>query len=179
MMAEGDYTGPELPAPAEIPPRERDDAMGAYLMMFASLAVGLPLPFIGVVASIVYFAINAKRSRFVAFHSLQSLLAHIPVALLNGGIVVWLIVALVSERGLHAAFWVALALVLALNLAYLILSVIALRRAARGLFWYLPLIGGLAFSRYYGPGARERWEGRHDQPEMNKPPKGFSGGSRA
>jgi len=31
-----------LPQPDEIPEREKEDAMGAYLMMFASLAIGSP-----------------------------------------------------------------------------------------------------------------------------------------
>ncbi len=170
---EENAAGLVLPAPGDIAPRERDDAMGAYLMMFASLALGIPLPFIGVIASVIYYAINHRRSRFVAFHSLQALFAHIPIAVMNGSLVVWLIVALVREQGHWAAFWTALALVLACNLAYLILSIIALRRASRGLFWYMPLIGSLAFSRFYGPGAAERWEAK-PAPDRNEPPRGFS-----
>jgi len=170
---EENAAGLVLPAPDDIPPRERDDAMGAYLMMFASLALGLPLPFIGVIASIIYYAINHRRSRFVAFHSLQALFAHLPIAVMNGSLVVWLVVALVTEAGHWSAFWIALALVLLCNLAYLVFSVIALRRASRGLFWYMPLIGSLAFSRFYGPGAAERWEAAAPQ-ERNEPPRGFS-----
>ena len=168
-MTEGIQADPVLPAPGEIPPRERDDAMGAYLMMFASLALGLPLPFLGIIASIIYYGINRMRSRFVAFHSLQALLAHIPVALLNGALVVWLIVALVSDKGLHSPFWISLVLVLLANLAYLVLSVIALRRAARGLLWYMPVLGRLAFAYCFGPGSRERWE-RGAESETNRPP---------
>jgi uncharacterized membrane protein len=170
---EGGGAGPALPAPGDIPPGERDDAMGAYLMMFASLALGLPLPFVGLVASVVYYAINHGRSRFVAFHSLQALLAHIPVALVNGGLVVWLVVALVSQAGVHAAFWAALSLGFILNLTYLVLSILALRRAARSLFWYMPVAGSLAFSRLYGPGADERWKAAL-RPERNEPPRRFS-----
>jgi len=59
--------------PDEIPIREREDAMGAYLMMFAALAAGLPLPIINLIAALVYFYINKGKSRFVRFHSLQSL----------------------------------------------------------------------------------------------------------
>jgi len=37
---------PYLPLPQqdEIPEREREDAMGAYIMMFAAFASSLPLP---------------------------------------------------------------------------------------------------------------------------------------
>ena len=38
-----------LPQPNEVSSREREDGMGAYLMMFASLGVGLPLPIINLI----------------------------------------------------------------------------------------------------------------------------------
>jgi len=53
--------------------------MGAYLMMFATLAVGLPLPLINLVAAFIYLYINRKTSRFVHFHALQSLYSQIPL----------------------------------------------------------------------------------------------------
>ncbi|MCH8319303.1 MAG: hypothetical protein IIA88_12580, partial [Bacteroidetes bacterium] len=39
-----------VPQPDEIPTREKEDAMGAYLMMFAAIAAGLPLPIINLIA---------------------------------------------------------------------------------------------------------------------------------
>ena len=63
-----------LPQPHEIPKREREDAMGAYLMMFAAWGVGLPLPLLNLLAAIIYFFTNKKTSRFVSFHAYQSLL---------------------------------------------------------------------------------------------------------
>ena len=40
--------------PEEIPTRVREDAMGAYLMMFGALAAGLPLPIINLLAAVIY-----------------------------------------------------------------------------------------------------------------------------
>ena len=76
-----------LPQPEEIAEREKEDAMAAYLMMFASLAIGLPIPLVNLIASFIYFFVNRKSSPFVAFHSLQALLTHVPVVLLNAGLV--------------------------------------------------------------------------------------------
>ncbi|MEX2597058.1 MAG: hypothetical protein WEC59_09050, partial [Salibacteraceae bacterium] len=61
-----------LPQPDEIPDHEREDAMGAYLMMFAAVASALPLPVINLIAAIIYYYVNRRKSRFVHFHSLQS-----------------------------------------------------------------------------------------------------------
>ncbi|MER3330225.1 MAG: DUF4870 domain-containing protein, partial [Candidatus Kapaibacterium sp.] len=75
--------------PEDLPAREREDAMGGYFMMFASLAAGLPLPIINLIAAIIYYHVNKHKSRFVRFHSLQSLLSQLPVSLLNAGLVIW------------------------------------------------------------------------------------------
>src|SRR5258706_9210434 len=78
-----------LQQPEEIAEREKEDAMGAYLMMFAAVAVGLPLPVINLIASVIYYFINRKKSRFIHFHSLQALLSNIPTTLINWGVVIW------------------------------------------------------------------------------------------
>ena len=42
----------EIPQPEEVSTREREDAMGAYLMIFGALAAGLPLPIINLIAAV-------------------------------------------------------------------------------------------------------------------------------
>jgi uncharacterized membrane protein len=159
-----------LPRPDEVTTRERDDAMGAYLMMFASLAMGLPLPLINIVASTIYYFINRKSSRFVAFHALQALISHIPVTLINAGAIVWLIVELVGWHFLTAPFIAFGLFAILLNLAFIVYTLIALVRARRGQFFYIPLFGRLAFDRHFG----ERDEKPKSVPR-NEPPRGFWG----
>jgi len=48
----------KLPQPHELSEREKEDAMGAYLMMFAALATSLPLPIINLIAATVYYYVN-------------------------------------------------------------------------------------------------------------------------
>jgi uncharacterized Tic20 family protein len=127
-----------LPGPEEIGARERDDAMGAYLMMFASLGLGLPLPFINIVASIVYYFLNRRSSRFVGFHALQALISHIPVTLLNTACLVWFVVELVGGSLITIPLLTTILFTAALNLAFIVYSLIALVRARRGLFFYIP-----------------------------------------
>ena len=38
--------------------RIKEDAMGAYFMMFATAAMGLPLPILNLVAAIIYYYVN-------------------------------------------------------------------------------------------------------------------------
>ena len=158
-----------LPQPEEISEREREDAMGAYLMMFAAWGIGLPIPLLGLVAAIIYFAINRKNSLFVAFHALQSLLTQIPVTVVNLGLVGWLVGILVTESRFDSSFFAYLIFAVILNLLYVILSLIAMARARKGGFYYMPVFGRLCFAHYYGPGARNRTS----PPLVNRPPPGL------
>jgi uncharacterized membrane protein len=171
MSTDVGTSSPAIPQPDEIPDRQKEDAMGAYLMMFASLALGLPIPLFNLIASVIYFFVNRKSGLFVAFHALQALLTHIPVVLLNAGVIGWLIGILVVSPNTFppAFFWYLFFSVLA-NLAYIIWSIVALVHARRGHFIYMPMIGRLCFARYYGPDAEARRAARTWQ---NRPPEGL------
>jgi uncharacterized membrane protein len=160
-----------LPQPADISQREKDDAMASYLMMFASWAVGLPLPLVNLVASVVYYVVNRKGSKFVAFHSLQSFLSQVPVSLLNAGVVGWGI-GLLVKGDTAGNLWPFLGYVFfaaAINILYLVFSIVALVQANKGRFYYLPFFGRIAFDRHYGRASAERarpaW--------VNRPPEGI------
>jgi uncharacterized membrane protein len=159
-----------LPQPEEISQREKDDAMAAYLMMFASLAVGLPFPFINLIASIVYYIVTRKTSPFVAFHGLQSLLFHVPVTLVNAGAIAWFLASLFGGPHFSGIFIAYVLFAAAINVLYIVLSIIALIAAHKGRFYYMPVCGRIAFARWYGPRA-----GAPRQPPVweNKPPGGF------
>jgi uncharacterized membrane protein len=172
MSPDVDSPSIRLPQPGEIPEREKEDAMGAYLMMFASLAIGLPIPLLNLIASVIYFFVNRKNGLFVAFHALQALLTHVPVVLLNAGVIGWLIGILVTpphDRFSPAFFWYLFFVVLA-NIAYIVWSIVALVHARKGRFFYMPLIGRMCFARYYGPNAESR-RARRDW--ENRPPGGY------
>ena len=158
-----------LPQPAELTEKEKDDAMGAYLMMFAAWGVGLPLPVLNVVAAIIYHFLNRKSSRFVAFHSLQSLLSQLPVSAANVSLLAWIIRNLVAEAGFSPAFFSYMFLAIALNGLYLILSIVGMIRAKKGRFFYFPTFGRIAFKKHFGPHAKG-----FDKPiPPNKPPSGL------
>jgi uncharacterized membrane protein len=160
-----------LPQPNEITEREKDDAMGAYLMMFASLAIGLPIPLLNLIASVIYFLVNKKTSPFVAFHALQALLSHIPIVLLNAGVAAWLITNLVTHAASWAWFLWYLFFTILVNLTYIVWSIVALIHANKGRFFYMPVFGRISFARYYGPRAAR--QPREPRTWENKPPEGF------
>ena len=158
-----------LPQPAEIDAKERDDAMGAYLMMFAAWAIGLPFPMLNLIAALIYFLINKRTSRFVAFHAYQSLITQFPVTAVNVTTVVWLIRILITDLDFSSRFFGFLLFAVVWNLLYVGLSIVAMTRAHHGEFFYFPIFGRIAFARYFWPNSAPL-EGRDSS---NHPPSGF------
>lgn len=156
-----------LPQPEEIPEREKEDAMGSYLMMFAAVAVGLPLPVINLIASIVYYFINRRKSRFIHFHSLQALLSQIPTTLINWALVIWgATIFLKDDWHITPEFWGYAIFAGVSTFLYFIVSLIAAFKARQGKMYYFLLFGKMAFDIVY----KVRQEAEQDQGPVNKPP---------
>ena len=155
-----------LPQPEEISEREKEDAMGAYLMMFAAVAIGLPLPVINLIASVIYYFINRKKSRFIHFHSLQALLSQIPTTLINWALVVWAISIFFSDLTLSDSFWAYAVFAGVSTLLYFIYNLIAAFKARQGKFYYFLLFGKMAYEVVY------KVKEENDSPvgPVNKPP---------
>lgn len=145
-----------VPQPEEITVSEREDAMGAYLMMFASLAAGLPLPIINLVASIVYYFVNRDKGKYVHFHCLHSLYAQIPTSLLNAGGMFWGLRILFDVLPLDDTFKAYLVVVALANILYFAFSIVAAVRARQGRFFYFVFFGKIAFQQVYGADEREK-----------------------
>ena len=138
-----------IPQPDEIEVRVKEDAMGAYFMMFATAAMGLPLPILNLVAAIIYYFVNREKGRFVQFNTLQSLYSQIPVSLLNSGLVAWTIVNFVKEYDFTSIYWGYLVMTAAADLIYFIFSIVGAVKARKGIFYYFVFFGKIAYHQVY------------------------------
>lgn len=154
-----------LPQPDEIEIRVKEDAMGAYFMMFATSAIGMPLPILNLVAAVIYYYVNKSKGKFVQFHTLQSLWSQVPVTLLNSGLVAWTIVNFVKDLDFSSYYWGYLVMVGIANLLYFIFSLVGAVRARKGQFYYFLFFGKLAYHMVY----RIR-PGHTDHSPVNRPP---------
>ena len=68
----------------DISAQERGTASWSYFVSFASLGLGLPIPFLSLAAGAVFHAVVHKQSPFVAFHSWRALLLGLPASLVVG-----------------------------------------------------------------------------------------------
>ena len=138
-----------LPQPDEVSIREREDAMGAYMMMFAAMAAGLPLPIINFIAAVIYYYINRSKSKFVHFHSLHSLMAQFPTSILNVGLVFWTLRIWLSGWEFSTYCKAYIGMVIIANLLYFIFSIVAAIRARKGRFYYSLFFGRFAYEVVY------------------------------
>jgi uncharacterized Tic20 family protein len=159
-----------LPQPAELSEREKEDAMGAYLMMFAAWGAGLPLPLVGLIASVIYYHINKKASNFAAYHSFQALLTHIPISIVNAIAVIWGAVLFLKVSQSHLRLYAAFCVFAAIwNVLYMAFSIIACVKARKGRFYYFWVFGRLSFARFY----LSPRKAMSDKDERNLPPEGL------
>jgi uncharacterized Tic20 family protein len=133
------------PQPDELPLRIREDAMGAYLMMFAAWGVGLPLPLINVIAAIIYYFVNRNKGRFVKYHAHQSMASQVAVGLINAGAVFGLFRVFFLERDMSRYFFAYLLTVIVINVFYFVFSIIAAVKARQGRIYYYWFFGKLAY----------------------------------
>jgi uncharacterized membrane protein len=165
-----DGSATALPQPQALTAREKEDAMGAYLMMFAAWGAGFPLPMIGLIASIVYFYLNKKSSTFTAFHSYQALLTHIPVSVMNAAAVIYGCAAIFFDYHGHLFHFSAFLVFAGLwNVLYMAFSITACVRARKGRFYYFWIFGRLAYAKYYVPSR----SGKIIEEDRNLPPEGW------
>ncbi|MBI2967032.1 MAG: DUF4870 domain-containing protein [Bacteroidetes bacterium] len=135
-----------VPQPEEIPIREREDAMGAYLMMFAAIGAGLPLPVINLIASIVYYFINRSHSRFVHFHSLQAMLSQMPTSIMNIILVFWSVRIFFTDATVNDYYVGYIWLTVIANILYFVYGIISAVKARRGRMYYLMFFGKISYS---------------------------------
>jgi uncharacterized Tic20 family protein len=154
-----------IPQPHELSNREKEDASGAYLMMFATTALGLPLPLINMIASVVYYFVNRSKGRFVQFHALQSMYSQLIVSAVNSILVIWAVSNFVKSNPFTNIFWGFAIAAGVFNVIYTVFSIIGAVRAYKGRFYYFFFFGRLSFIQTYRMN-----EEKSDQP-INLPPK--------
>lgn len=62
---------------------EAEKASNSYLMSVIAIIVGLPLPIINLIATLVFYLANRKGSYFVRWHCTQALLSQFSLVIIN------------------------------------------------------------------------------------------------
>ena len=104
---------------------DAEKASNAYLMSTIALIIALPLPILNMIATIAFYIANRKKTYFVRFHCIQSLLPQILIIIINS-IAVWWTFSILLDYSLVSNVFVGFIItVLLFNLFEFIVSLYA------------------------------------------------------
>jgi uncharacterized Tic20 family protein len=111
---------------------EMEKASNGYLMSVMAIMVGLPLPIINLLATLIFFLGNIKSSRFVRWHCTQALLSQLTVFLMNSVAFTWTIQIWFGNKIVTDSYIAYLVTIFFFNITELVLNIVAAIRVRKG-----------------------------------------------
>lgn len=122
---------------------EAEKASSSYLMSMMAMAVGVALPIVNLIATLIFYLGNRRATYFVRWHCTQALLSQASMVPVNSVGIGWALAILLTDRVVTNAFiaYVLAALLInAMELVMTIRSAILTRRGQHvSWFFYGPL----------------------------------------
>lgn len=97
-------------------PADYEKAGNSYLMVIVAIIVGIPLPIINLIASVIYHLGNRKSSYFVRWHCIQCVLSQVILLPFNSIAWGWTISILLNKSELSIYYGICLFAVILLNI---------------------------------------------------------------
>ena len=77
---------------------EAEKASNSYLMSLIAVLVGLPMPIINLVATLIFYFGNRRQSYFVRWHCTQALLSQVSLLIMNSVAFWWTINIIIGTK---------------------------------------------------------------------------------
>ena len=94
---------------------EREKAANSYLMSLMAAMVGLPLPIVNMLATVIFYLANRKRTYYVRWHCTQALISQIPLYFTNTVLFWWTVRLLLGYESLTSFYFAYLFTVVLFN----------------------------------------------------------------
>lgn len=130
---------------------ENERASNIYLMSLAVVIVGLPLPIINFIATIMVYFSNRNSTYFVRWHSLQALFSQAFVAMMNSAGLYWTIQVIFYDASLTNNYVAYIITVLVFNLGEFVGTIYAAIQTRKGKhveFFFFGTLTDALCSRY-------------------------------
>lgn len=117
---------------------EAERASTAYLMSLMAMAVGVFLPIVNLIATVIFFLQQRRQTYFVRWHCTQALLSQLSVLPVNSALIWWTLSIAFGPRTLsdaYLAFVMTVLIIDAFELSATIRAAVATRRGA-GPYWW-------------------------------------------
>lgn len=118
---------------------EAETASNSYLMSLIAIIVGLPLPIINLIATLIFYLNNRKGTYFVRWHCTQALLSQLTLVPLNSIGFWWTFSVLFTDQVATNEYFAYLLTVFVFNLLELIATIYTAIQTRKGLhvaWWF-------------------------------------------
>jgi uncharacterized membrane protein len=118
---------------------EAESASGSYLMSLIVIMIGLPLPIVNLIATLIFFLGNRKSTYFVRWHCTQALLSQLSLLFINSYGFWWTISILFTEESITTPYIAYLFTAILFNIAEFIATVYTAVQTRKGLhveWWF-------------------------------------------
>lgn len=122
---------------------ECEKASNSYLMSMVVIMVGLPIPIVNLIASLIFYYNNRRGTYFVRWHSMQALFSQLLMFMLNSTAFWWTVSILFEDETWSNDYMAYVIGVLAFNLLEFIGTIIAAMRTRKGIHVEWWIIGDL------------------------------------
>lgn len=118
---------------------ESEKASNSYLMSLIAVMVGLPLPIINLIATLIFYLGNRKGTYFVRWHCTQALLSQFSLLFINSFGFWWTVSVLFTEEQISNRYIAYMLAAILFNLAELIATIYTAIQTRKGkhIEWWL------------------------------------------
>ncbi len=104
---------------------EAEAASSSYLMSLVVVLVGIPLPVINLIATIMFFIGNRKKTLFVRWHSMQALLSQLFLFFMNSYGFWWTIAIIFTSKEITNNYIAYILTIFMVNVVELVATIYA------------------------------------------------------
>ena len=125
---------------------EAESASNSYLMSLVAIIVGLPLPIVNLLATLIFYLGNRNSTYFVRWHCTQALLSQVSILLINSYGFWWSISILLTNEQVSNSYLIYVGVALLFNLlefATTIYTAIQTRKGIHVEWWIYGFITNL------------------------------------
>ncbi|MES2558302.1 MAG: hypothetical protein V4590_01075 [Bacteroidota bacterium] len=118
---------------------EAEKASNSYLMSLIALMVGLPLPIINLVATLIFYLGNRKGTYFVRWHCTQALLSQASMLFINSYGFWWTVSILFSDESITGNYIAYMIAAILFNITEFIVTIYTAVQTRKGLhveWWF-------------------------------------------
>lgn len=127
--------------PLKIEPSEHEaeTASSSYLMSLIAIFVGLPLPIVNLIATLIFYLGNRKSTYFIRWHCTQALLSQLSLFIINSYGFWWTISVLFSDEKITNMYFSYIIVALIFNLSEFIATIHTAIQTRKGIhveWWF-------------------------------------------